>query len=142
MKQFVDDKLTVVETSPRDSDVYKKTPLNNSCGIVNLDSSMNAGTHFVCFIILNNRCYYYDSYGQAVPDELMSYFHKLPNYTHVMINSTIHQPIDSKKCAFYCIYMIKKCIEMGFYDAIMSLSDDVYENDKLIYNYFKSKLNI
>jgi hypothetical protein len=43
------------------------------CWIINLDVSMNNGTHWVCYYKNNEKCYYFDSFGLDPPLELQMY---------------------------------------------------------------------
>ena len=53
-----------------------KTKLNE-CGILNLDSSSDDGTHWIMWF---NKCkdkFYFDSYGVQPPSELIAYIESL-----------------------------------------------------------------
>jgi len=43
------------------------------CGIVNLDSHIGAGTHWVCYRNIDRFCEYFDSFGLAMPKEVKRY---------------------------------------------------------------------
>lgn len=42
-------------------------------GIVNLDTSKNIGTHWVCYKTDKNQLYYFDSFGLDPPSEIIKY---------------------------------------------------------------------
>ena len=48
----------------RDSKVYSDK------GFVNIDSGSRGGTHWTCFIVKDNKTYYFDSFGGA-PDKFL-----------------------------------------------------------------------
>ena len=50
---------------PRESKLYSDR------GFVNIDIGSQGGTHWTCFIIKNNKSFYFDSYGGA-PDKFLS----------------------------------------------------------------------
>ena len=49
---------------PRDSKIYSDK------GFVNIDNGSQGGTHFTCFIVKDNKSYYFDSFGGA-PDKFL-----------------------------------------------------------------------
>ena len=48
-------------------------PLTVECGIVNLNRSNQAGSHWVCYYRNKNDGIYFDSYGQITPVEIQRY---------------------------------------------------------------------
>ena len=42
-------------------------------GIVNLENSNQSGSHWVAYYKNNNKKYYFDSFGNAPPKELVKY---------------------------------------------------------------------
>ena len=49
---------------PRDSKIYSDR------GFVNIDNGSQGGTHWVCFIVKNDKSYYFDSFG-GQPDKFL-----------------------------------------------------------------------
>ena len=49
---------------PRDSKIYSDR------GFVNIDNGSQGGTHWTCFIVLDNKSYYFDSFG-GQPDNFL-----------------------------------------------------------------------
>ena len=43
------------------------------CGIINLDSRIGPGTHWVCYRNINQFCEYFDSFGLPMAEEIMTY---------------------------------------------------------------------
>ena len=56
-------------------DQLPKNPNNVETGIINLDNSTGAGTHWVAYAIDPRGVIYFDSYGLAPPKEFMQYIH-------------------------------------------------------------------
>ena len=50
---------------PRESKIYSDK------GFVNIDNGSQGGSHWTCFIVQDNKSYYFDSFGGA-PDEFFS----------------------------------------------------------------------
>ena len=49
---------------PRDSKIYSDR------GFVNIDNGSQRGTHWTCFIVKDNKSYYFDSFG-VQPDKFL-----------------------------------------------------------------------
>lgn len=68
--------------------------------VVNLDSSLGAGTHWVCYRKLNRTVQYFDSFGNLKPPtELMRYF----DNCEVYYNYRRVQNFDSVVCGHLCL---------------------------------------
>ena len=61
-------------------DQLPKNPNNVETGIINLDNSTGAGTHWVAYAIDPRGVIYFDSYGLAPPKEFMQYISKLKEF--------------------------------------------------------------
>ena len=48
-------------------------PLNVECGIVNLNTSNQGGSHWACYYRNKTDRIYFDSYGQITPVEIQRY---------------------------------------------------------------------
>ena len=46
-------------------------PAVNECGILNLNTSSQPGSHWVCWFKRGNKKYYFDSFGVTAPRELV-----------------------------------------------------------------------
>ena len=89
-------------------DTLLKHIWTNECGVVNLDSMKNQGTHYVCYWKHNNTRIYFDSFGLPPAQEIIRYLGRPIQY-----NSTEIQQRNSVICGAYCLYVLK------------SLSDDM-----------------
>ena len=80
---------------PQDSKIYSDE------GFVNIDDGSMGGSHWTCFIVKDNKSYYFDSFGgqpdkfllKQLPKSIIYHNYKLPN-------------IDSKLCGSYCLYFL------------------------------------
>lgn len=70
--------------------------IKNKSMIINLDDSLGTGTHWVAI----NNGYYFDPFGQAVPDDVKSAI-KLKHY-----NTTPLQEITATSCGWHCCWFI------------------------------------
>ena len=95
---------------PRDSTIYSDS------GFVNIDDGRMGGTHWTCFIVKDNKSYYFDSFG-GQPDKLLLNQLQKPIIYH---NYKI-QNINSKLCGSYCLYFFYLIERLNYYDAILKL---------------------
>lgn len=80
-------------------DTLPNKPFKNECGIVNLDSSNNSGTHWVAYAKVNTYVEYFDSYGNLKPpQEIIKYLGSsiFYNYENIQRNNTFN-------CGHLCI---------------------------------------
>lgn len=75
-------------------------PLINEQAIVNLDSVVGKGTHWVCYSKRGNNVEYFDSFGVKPPTELINYFGKNAKITY---NCEQIQKIDEIICGHLCL---------------------------------------
>ena len=95
---------------PRDSKIY------SDGGFVNIDDGSMGGTHWTCFIVQDNKSFYFDSFG-GQPDKFL--LNQLPKPI-IYHNYTI-QDINSKLCGSYCLYFFYLIERMNYYDTILKL---------------------
>ena len=93
---------------PRDS----KIPSDK--GFVNIDNGSQGGTHWTCFIVEDNKSYYFDSFGVAPDNFLLNQLPKPLPYHNYKI-----QDINSKLCGSYCLYFVNLIERMNYYDTIL-----------------------
>ena len=66
---------------------------------VNIDNGSRGGTHWTCFLVEDNKSYYFDSFGGASDKFLLNQLPKPVIYHNYKI-----QDINSKLCGSYCLY--------------------------------------
>lgn len=73
----------------------------NETGIVNLDNTDGPGTHWVCYKKLQNKVYYFDSFGNLPPpQELHRYFQ---NTDSLFYNFNRVQLPNTEICGHLCL---------------------------------------
>ena len=74
-------------------------------GIINLDSKIGPGTHWVCYRNVDKHfCEYFDSFGLIMPTRLRKY---LQTSGEKIIYSTDEiQERDSVLCGYWCLYYL------------------------------------
>ena len=85
-------------------------------GFVNIDNGSQGGTHWTCFIVKNNKSYYFDSFG-GQPDKFLP--KQLPK--PIIYHTCKIQDINSKLCGSLCLYFFFLIERMNYYDAILKL---------------------
>ena len=105
---------------PRDSKIYSDK------GFVNIDNGDKGGTRWTCFIVKDNKPYYFDSFG-GQPDKFL--LNQLPK--PIIYHNYKIQDINSFLCGSYCLYFFYFIEKMNYYNAILKL---VFE-ENLIYEY-------
>ena len=68
-------------------------------GSVSIDNGSMCGTHWTCFLIKDNKFYYFDSFGGTPDKFLLKHLHK-----PIIYNTYKIQDITSKLCGSYCLY--------------------------------------
>jgi hypothetical protein len=85
------------DTLPKNSIINKE----NECGIMNLDSVKGPGTHWTCWVKINNLCYYFDSFGVDPPLEFENYMKCDLVYSTYQI-----QKFDDVICGHLCLIIL------------------------------------
>ena len=93
---------------PRDSKIYTDR------GFVNIDNGSQGGTHWTCFIVKDNKSFYFDSFGGS-PDKFL--LKQLPK--PIIYHNYKIQDINSQLCGSYCLYFFYLIERMNYYDTIL-----------------------
>ena len=93
-------------------ELQRSLPFLYECGIINLNTHDQAGSHWTCYFKNQDQRFYFDSYGQAPPDELIKYL-KTPkelkeNAAVIRRSAVVVQHLDSNECGSLCLYVLKK----------------------------------
>ena len=77
---------------------------NKECGIVNLDSHIGPGTHWVAYRNIDKYCEYFDSFGLAMPVEVKKYMST--SGKQLVYSGDEIQERDSVLCGYWCLYYL------------------------------------
>ena len=81
---------------------------NNQMVIINLQDSNKKGSHWVSYKKINNKIFYFDSYGLPfIPNIIKKQY---PNHKFIC-NIYRIQSIDSNQCGRFCILFVKSNIK-------------------------------
>ena len=110
-------------------------------GIINLDSHIGSGTHWVCYRNVDNHvCEYFDSFGLMMPNEVQSYLQTSGD--KLVYSSDEIQERDSVLCGYWCLYYLlerqkgKSMLEV-IHNANFSPTDQTVTH-RFIIKYFKN----
>ena len=95
---------------PRDSTIYSDN------GFVNIDKGSMGGSHWTCFIVKDEKSFYFDSFG-GHPDKFL--LNQLPK--PIIYHKYKIQDIDSKLCGSYCLCFFYLIERMNYYDTILKM---------------------
>ena len=98
-------------------------PLKIECGILNLNTHNQSGSHWICYYKNGNERYFFDSFGETPPCELIKYL-KTPREYHnalpVIQRSAIAvQHYGSSECGSLCLYVLKQMTNGKKYPKIL-----------------------
>ena len=90
-------------------DTLPEEPKKEECGIVNLNTSDQRGSHWVCYYKNGLNRIYFDSYGQITPIEIQNYLkrRKEKGLGVIQRNTDIVQPINTHICGHLCLFVLK-----------------------------------
>ena len=91
----------------------KDSKIHSNRGFVKIDNGSQGGTHWTCFIVKDNKSFYFDSFG-GQPDEFLVNQLRKPTIYHIYKI----QDINSKLCGSYCLYYLYLIERMNYYDTI------------------------
>ena len=104
---------------PRDSKIHSDK------GFVNIDNGSQGGTHWTCFIVKDNKSFYFDNFG-GQPDKFL--LNQLPK--PILYHNYKIQDINSKLFGSYCLYFFYLIERMIYYDTISKL---VFEKNVFVF---------
>ena len=90
-------------------DTLPKRPHKIDCGIINLNTSTEKGSHWVCYYKNKKKRIYFDSFGQITPLEIQIYLKKKSERGVEVIqrNTDIVQSLNSNICGHLCLFVLK-----------------------------------
>ena len=84
-------------------------PIDTECGIINLDDSSGSGTHWTGYYRKNKSNFYFSSFGDDPPTELVNYLD-----TPILTHNFCIQEFDQTNCGEWVVLflylMSKNCV--------------------------------
>ena len=120
MQKYILKDATMVESGLEKIYKYPINPIDSKIhsdkAFVNIDNGFQGGTHWCCFIIKENKSYYFRSFG-GQPDKFLQ--NQLP--TPKTYHKYKIQDINSIICGSYCFYFFYLFERMKYYDTISKM---------------------
>ena len=92
-------------------DTLPQYPFNIECGIVNLNTSDQSGSHWVCYYRNGNDRFYFDSYEQLTPVEIQRYLKTGIEFKRgsevIRRNTDVVQAANASGCGHLCLFVLK-----------------------------------
>ena len=112
----------------------------NEVGIINLDSKIGPGTHWIAYKNSKNDVEYFDSFGLTMPNEVMQYL--MTSGKQIFYSGDEIQERDSVLCGYWCLYyLLERQRGVSMFDVIHNAEFDINDktvNHRFIINYFKN----
>ena len=121
-------------------DALPQKILKDEVGIVNLDSQIGSGTHWVAYRNGKNVAEYFDSFGLIMPSEIQKYLST--SGKQIFHSGDEIQERDSVLCGYWCLYYLmerQKGVPMlnVIHNANFDMNDQSV-NHRFIIDYFKN----
>ena len=102
-------------------DELRGSPKAHECGIMNLNTHAQQGSHWVCWYKNGKERYYFDSYGEPPPIEMIKYLKTSKEYDLPVIrrSAVTVQKDDSSECGALCLYVLKKLVQGVSFPVIL-----------------------
>ena len=76
----------------------------NECGIINLDSQIGSGSHWIVYRNGDKYSVYFDSFGLKMPEEVKKYL--TTSNKPIVYSGDEIQERDSVLCGYWCLYFL------------------------------------
>ena len=91
-------------------DTLPAKPRKIECGIVNLNTSNQVGSHWVCYAKIDKSRMYFYSFGQDVLAEIMEYLKSVREFRNeipvIARNTDVVQSINTHVCGHLCLFVL------------------------------------
>ena len=107
-------------------DELPSEPRVYECGVLNLNTHTQKGSHWTCWYKQRKKRLYFDSFGEPPPIELLQYLKSQTELEEdlpaVKCNAITVQHDQSTECGSLCLYVLKQLsIGISFADIIVFL---------------------
>ena len=112
-------------------------PKKVECAVVNLNTSNEIGSHWVCLAKIGKSRIYFDSFGQDVPLEIMKYLKTSKEYKNgvavIARNTDIVQRVNTYVCGYLCLFVLTSLTRehLSYQQVLDKLNDGFEQNTAL-----------
>jgi len=121
-------------------DILPKQIKKDECGIINLDTQIGPGTHWVAYRNGKNEAEYFDSFGLTLPSEIQKYLST--SRKQIFYSGDEIQELDSVLCGYWCLYyLLERQKGVPMLNVIQNAKFDPIDqsvNHRFIINYLKN----
>ena len=116
-------------------DELKDDPLLQECGIVNFNTSKEAGSHWVCYMKDHDKRLYFDSFGQVTPFEIQKYLKTGYEFENgipvIQRNTDIVQRSYTHVCGHLCLFLLTSFMRehLSYQEALDILNNGYSQGD-------------
>ena len=115
-------------------DELKHPIRDRECGILNLNTHEQKGSHWVCWMKCGQERYYFDSYGESPPLELIKYLKTSREIKQdiacIRRSAVTVQKDGSSECGALCLYVLKKLSQGVSFPVILDALVKRYESSR------------
>ena len=110
-------------------DTLPENPNRQECGIVNLNTSDEQGSHWVCYSKDGSTRIYFDSFGQVTPMEIQRYLKTKRELSSgkgvIQRNTDIVQHTNTHVCGHLCLFVLRSltCEHQPFQNVLQNLNN-------------------
>lgn len=106
----------------------------DECGILNLNTHYQPGSHWTCWHCDGGERYYFDSFGEPPPLELLRYLKTPTEYRldipAIRISAVTVQHDGSSECGALCLYVLRKLSERVPFPELLDVLETRYQLKK------------
>ena len=101
------------------------------CAVVNLNTSKEIGSHWVCYAKMGKLRIYFDSFGQVVPTEIVKYLKSAKEFKNnvavIARNTDIVQRVNTHVCGHLCLFVLVSLMrEHLSYQQVLNILENGY----------------
>ena len=115
-------------------DTLPKSPYKIECGIVNLNTSNEKGSHWVCYYKKGLNRIYLDSFGQITPIEIQNYLktRREREIGVIQRNTYIVQHFNTNICGHLRLFVLKTLVSehWSFQEVLNYLNDGYSQSNR------------
>ena len=119
----------------RDELVSIKPAKHVECGILNFDTHDQSGTHWVSWTKLGNDRFYFDSYGERPPVEILKYLKSREEYDQdepvIKCNAVTVQHDRSTECGALSLYVIFYLLNGQSFESVIQRLEKRYSKKSI-----------
>ena len=106
-------------------------PIDVECGVVNLNNHTQKGSHWCSYYKTPTSRYYFDSYGEPPPVEVLKYLKSPEEYNLPVIqrSAVIVQKDNSNECGALCLFVLKNLADNVPFPTILQYLQERYNSN-------------